>query len=645
MTASRRLAGLLAGCLAVTTVVAAQSVQGPVSGSVRASALGRPTPMSIARVSAGGIQGTVSDDHGAPLVGAMVSALGSTTAFAVTDPRGRFDLQALPPGAYLVRAHMGGFVPSRARIVEVMPAGSAVSTIALHRAGPGTTGTAGQPEADVPVMTAGFAATPDASAADTEESADDHSETAWRLRHIKRSVLKDTTIQGHVADDDSSDPSFQPDGGSIFGRAMESSMRLASMFSDLPITGQINLLTSSAFDSPLQLFSADGLSHNVAYMSIGAPAAGGDLAVRGAMTQGDVASWILAGSYMTRAPASHAYRMGMSYSMQRYDGGNPVALAAVTDGMRNVGAMYGFDHWTVSRALSIDYGAGYARYDYVGGAQLFSPRLSATVTPVARLRLNASVSRQTLAPGAEEFVPPTEGVWLPPERTFSSLSADARFRAERSDHYEVGFEHDLTSTDIVGFRTFYQRVDDQLVTLFGMRAPEGNGAELGHYYTANNGGFEGRGWGVTYSHDVTGRLQGSIDYTVTDAVWIPSGEADFIALWSPSAVRRDHERVHDLTTSVRAEIPETATRVFVLYRINSAYASNDVADVHPGTDARFDVQINQSLPFLNFTSTQWEMLVAVRNLFRDPLSDGSVYDELLVVRPPKRIVGGLMVRF
>ena len=532
--------------------------------------------MSMARVIAGGIQGTVSDDHGAPLVGAMVSALGSTTAFAVTDPRGRFDLRSLPPGAYLVRAHMGGFIPSRARIVEVMPAGSAVSTISLHRAGPGMAGTSGLSEPAVPVMTAGFAASPDSSTVDTEESADDHSETAWRLRHVKRSVLKDTTIQGQVADDDSADPSFQPQGGSIFGRAVESSMRFASMFSDLPITGQINLLTTSAFDNPLQLFSADGLSHNVAYVSIGAPAGRGDLAVRGAMTQGDVASWILAGSYVTRAAARHAYRMGMLYSMQRYDGGNPVALAAVTDGMRNVGAMYGFDHWTVSRALSIDYGAGYARYDYVEGAQLFSPRLSATVTPVSRVRLHASASRQMLAPGAEEFLPPTEGVWLPPERTFSSLSVASRFRAERSDHYEVGIEHDLTSTDVVGFRTFYQSVDDQLVTLFGMRAPDGNGAELGHYYTANSGSFEGRGWGVTYSHDVTRRVQGSIDYTVTNALWIPSGEADVIALWSPSAVRRDHERVHDLTTSVRAEIPETATRVFVLYRINSAYVRNEM---------------------------------------------------------------------
>jgi hypothetical protein len=39
------------------------------------------------------------------------------------------------------------------------------------------------------------------------------------------------------------------------------------------------------------------------------------------------------------------------------------------------------------------------------------------------------------------------------------------------------------------------------------------------------------------------------------------------------------------------------------------------------------------------------MLVGARNLFHDSLANTSIYDELLVVRPPKRLVGGLTVRF
>ena len=64
------------------------------------------------------------------------------------------------------------------------------------------------------------------------------------------------------------------------------------------------------------------------------------------------------------------------------------------------------------------------------------------------------------------------------------------------------------------------------------------------------------------------------------------------------------------------------------------------------TVARFDVQIHQGLPFLAFTRARWELLLAVRNLFHD-LDDptASLYDELLVVRPPKRVLGGVTVQF
>ena len=44
-------------------------------------------------------------------------------------------------------------------------------------------------------------------------------------------------------------------------------------------------------------------------------------------------------------------------------------------------------------------------------------------------------------------------------------------------------------------------------------------------------------------------------------------------------------------------------------------------------------------------NTRWEVLVGVRNLFRDQTDPASVYDELLVIRPPKRVIGGVLVKF
>jgi hypothetical protein len=57
------------------------------------------------------------------------------------------------------------------------------------------------------------------------------------------------------------------------------------------------------------------------------------------------------------------------------------------------------------------------------------------------------------------------------------------------------------------------------------------------------------------------------------------------------------------------------------------------------------VQVRQSLPFMDFSTAKWEMLVAVRNFVREAAPDQSVYDELLVIHPPKRVVGGLTLKF
>src|SRR5580704_16883135 len=66
----------------------------------------------LASLSPGSIHGIVQDERGAPLAGAVVSALGATSAFAVSDRTGRFDLRTLSPGPYVVRAHLIGFAAS-----------------------------------------------------------------------------------------------------------------------------------------------------------------------------------------------------------------------------------------------------------------------------------------------------------------------------------------------------------------------------------------------------------------------------------------------------------------------------------------------------------------------------------------------------
>jgi hypothetical protein len=642
MTAFALVGGLVLLCL--PDLAAAQS-----------AGIARPIA-HIASIAAGSIQGNVQDEQGTPVAGAMVSALGATTAFAVSDRSGRFELRSLSPGPYLVRAHLTGFVASRGQVIDVRPSARASSSIALHHA------SAASGLASYPILAAGVGApaaaappvepggtpdapgTPDNAAEPRGPVNDDHSEVAWRLRHARRAILKDVALPDDLFDDGAEDANT----ANVFSRSGASAARLATnFFADTPFVGQVNLLTTGSFDSPQQLFSAGNFAHNTAYLALGAPVGEhADWTARAALTQGDLASWIVAGEYTTRAPARHRYDIGLSYSTQRYEGGNFAALRDVTDGTRNAGALYAFDTFSITPVLTVTYGGRYSRYDYLEGRSLFSPRVALTVEPAAHFRVSTILSSRAVAPGAEEFMPRMDsGIWLPPQRTFSSLVSGSPLEAERTNHMEFEVERDVAAATF-SLRTFRQHVENQLVTLFGLEMP-GAPSALGHYFVSNAGRVDATGFGAGVRAALASRFHGSIEYSVTRARSASPDNPAFLLMFAPSAAGAEPTRIHDVSTSIETEVPETSTRVVVLYRVSNAFArprSTTVAQT-ACLDARFDVQVRQSLPFMDFSSAKWEMLVAVRNFFRETATDQSIYDELLVVRPPKRIVGGLTLKF
>ena len=612
---------------------------------VVAVAQNSPAPVSTVSVNRASavafeqLRGVVSDEHGKPLSGVVISALGDTALFAVSDREGRFTLRGVPPGPYLVRAHLAGYVPPRARIIQVGPDIGDMVMAMTH--------VQGSSSEEPRVLQAGLGAVSEPEPAPAQPAdAEGENEIAWRIRHLRRSVLKD--VDGAI-DSVADVGSFVEDPLEAVARAVGAPVRLTTTFiGDLSLNGQINLFTRTSFENPQDLFSQNGLPASVAFVSLTAPTSSGQWTVRGGTTQGDLSSWVVTGSSTWRsAGGAHLYEAGMSYAMQRYLGGNADALVAVADGRRNASEVYGFDNWAISDRVSVNYGLRYARYDYLSHEDLVSPSGSVTVAPLpnASLRVRGAVSRLEQAPGAQEFLPPSTGVWLPPARTFSPVSTRAGFRPERVDQVEISAEQRIVGDAIVGVRVFRQEIDNQITTLFGVSLPSTSGATLGHYYVGNSGSADATGWGVGVSRTVD-RLHASVDYTQVDAEWMqPSAPSVRIALVAPSVLRPQFERLHDITTAVEGDVPGVDTHVFVVYKINSGFAGPRSATLRPQFGGRFDVQVSQALPFLKFTSGQWEMLIAVRNLFREEFVDGSVYDELQVVRSPKHFVGGVSVRF
>lgn len=629
----------------LTAAALATAIGALAPAAVLAQQPGRRAPvLQTVRATLGGaISGTVSDERGGPLSDVMVSVIGATMAMDVTDTQGRFSLDRLPNGEYILAAHRQGFAAARRQVVRVGVGPLSAYRLQLRRldsvvATSGTTDSTAL--ASRPILAAGFDLPQiDLPDGKTDKDGHPHTEAAWRIRHLPRSILKDSSNAVAVADDDEA----EPPSGSLFGRAMDSAASVAaSLFSDIPFTGEVNLLTTSAF-APGDLFAGNVVPRGVAYLSIGAPTPAGDWQVRAAMGEGDLSSWIVAGSFVSRRDSFHTYDLGLSYSTQEYRGGTALALAAVTDGSRNVGELYAIDRWTLSPGVSFEYGGRYAHYDYLRDRGLVSPRAGLTLEPVKGTKVTAVLTQRMVAPGAEEFLSPGPvGPWLPPERTFAPLQGE-ELRVERARSLDVLFEHEFEGTYVVGVRRFFQSVDDQLVTVFGMQVPQAP-RSAGHYFVATVGGVETQGWGIRVATPPSRRVQASIDYRLAHARWNARADVSRLGAWVPAAMRPESEDIHDLTAQVHTNIPETATRVFLLYKVNSAFTRPDLSLSHAGLDGRFDVQVNQGLPF-GVAGTEWEVLFGVRNLFRDPNDPASLYDELLVVRSPKRVVGGFLVRF
>lgn len=589
----------------------------------------------LATLTTGQIVGQVHDEGGKPIEGVVVSALGSSSAFAVSDKAGQFSLRQLPPGPYLVRAHREGYLTVRGTIVDVRPSSRTPSTLTMHREGGAATTTVA--EASV----AGTAIGAAGDAGQPEERGE--SSLAWHLRRLKRSVLRDVdTMAALPADSHSFNDPWE-----FLGHAVEHSARAAgAFFADIKLDGQVDLLTTSTFDTPGDLLEVDR-NRGVAFFSVGSNVGEhGAWSVRAAMNQSDLDSWSVAGSYAARVGMPHRYEAGSSFSFQGYQAANTAALAALPDSTRSVGTVFAYDEWAVTPRLSVGYGANFAYYNYLTEPSLLSPRMSASFAIAPGWQVRAMATRQLSAPGAQEFMPPTRASWLPPQRTFSALSRDG-FRTQGLQHYEGAITH-LTRGATIGVRAFRQQVDDQLVNVFRLRRPGGAPEAMGHYYVGTAGDATVDGLAFSVAHTLSSSVRGSVEYTLASALWTagpPSADASLFARVTPTLLPgAERHQVHDVTTSVEAEVPQTATRVVMVYRINSAFVNTgDGTGDH--LDGRFEFQVNQSLPFMSFMHSQWEMLVGVRNMFHEMAPGASFYDEILVVRPPKRIVGGLTVRF
>ena len=366
----------------------------------------------------------------------------------------------------------------------------------------------------------------------------------------------------------------------MFSRALDSVGAFGgSALHGLPFSGEVNLLTTGAF-GPGDLFSADGCRAASRISRLGSPTPGGDWTVRAAMSQGDLSSWIVAGAFASHAGAAHTLRLRRCRTARRsIRAATRRRWRRSTDGSRNVGELY------ASRPLD---GRPAARPSTTARAT----RATTTSTRVRPAQpadrrhgragrehaRRATVAQRMVAPGAEEFLSPRDtgpvaaagADVLTAQRPAYRRSLSCRARADRSD---VGIEHEFEDAYVLGVRRFYpERRRSARHAVRAEIAAAGRGPS-GTTYVASAGGVDADGWAFRSEHSRPAAFEGSVDYSITRAHW--QGRAVMPRpIDTVGAVQRSqtNEDLHDVTTSVETDIPETATRVFVVYKINTGYA-------------------------------------------------------------------------
>lgn len=547
----------------------------------------------------GGLLGWVEDTRGVPVAGAVISLFGNGVGAAglvtLSDSSGRFFLPSLPAGSYTVRALRPGHV-APARQVTVLPNHELRFTMSLT------------PEAEAAALAAASAAEKAGEEVNPPTVAQNRRELTWLLRHKRRSVLEERTgatdTQGVDAPRAASLSPLQPDLGAT-----------------------LELVTHpDSFGLGDELLDGEGPSVSLSALRLqGRLSESGTWSLGGLISESGTTSWRMAAEFVLEA-GEHQIRAGSGYGTRML---RPAVSGPATRDER-VGAVFVQDRWQPSDELIATVGGRFSHVGFLERANYLDPMVSVELRPAAGAAVVATVSTHTLAPGGDLLTLSTQAT----APSIAMAAIDERLRAQRSLKMEVAIEESLGPTHVRA-HTFYEDVRDHHGNAFSASD------SLRSLRIFNTGRLAARGMGLTVSRRF-GVVSGSMTYTYGHGWRTAQGGALPADLAEERVLSFEEADFHDVVARVETVITGTDTRLLALYRVNSLMPQGDD---RPVNSSRFDLQLSQGLPFLGgLTHADWDLLLAVRNFYYEA-DDGTVLDEVAVLNPPTRVLGGIAVRF
>ncbi len=540
----------------------------------------------------GALMGWVEDNQGEPVAGAVISlfgkGVGRSGLVTLSDDAGRFFVPSLPAGSYTLRALGRGHQPAPARQVTVLPNQSSVFSVSLK---------------------------PLTNLSDKEIEARAR-ELKWLLRNKSRSVLEERTpVQAATSTSTPGKTTLLDQlapwvnlGGTVEVMANPAAFGVGS-----------DALTESARSS-LSVIRLGGRLADSGRWSLG-----GLVAESGNGTFSESTAWRMAAEFSVRPGGGHEIRAGAGYGSPLI---RPLALANRTlrTDTHGVGAISLQDRWEVG-PLTSTIGARYSYVGYLSSANHVAPSVAMELRAEDGSRMRGSIAARTLVPGGDLLALST----LSTGPAVALALMDHGLRPEQIVHYELAVDQPVGAGS-VSAHAFYERADNQLLNVF-------EGASARSLRISNGPRMEARGLGVTAARCFGTIAKGSVSYTYG------RGWRDGAIAGNDSSVLLSFREgdFHDVVARLETVIERSDTRVSAFYRINTLRP--DAVALPTVTNSRFDLQLRQGLPFLGqLTRADWELLLAYRNLLYE-VGEGATLDELTVVKPPKRVLGGLSVRF
>jgi hypothetical protein len=351
--------------------------------------------------------------------------------------------------------------------------------------------------------------------------------------------------------------------------------------------------------------------------------------VGGVMAESQNRTWRMAAEFVIEPGGGHRLDAGSGYGRAPLGPSSTHDRAHLDD--NSIGALFVRDRWELTERFSTTAGLHWNYYGFLNDSLHLNPAVGAEWKAGKNALLHAGISVSTLSPGGDLLTLST--LATPPALAYARL--DSALRPEHIARSEVGISTQAGPVNLAAI-LFHEGVRDQLLNTFGSHEGVRSLSIFNGPGLATSGAlFQAT---ATFGRNVLGTLSYSTGRTRRDAAL---ARTDWPAGTAAAELLRDGS-FHDVVARIETVVRRSDTR-FVAYGRISALSAREDAPV--ATRTTFDLELVQGLPFLGrLAHADWDLLVGMRNLYYEQ-GTGATLDEWAATKAPRRMVGGVSVKF